>query len=165
MGESMKSRFALIVGVVLIGFFALAGGQAAGGQATTSLLGSVADPSGGGTPNATVHLINTGTNAARTAMTDAQGEYIDLQVEPGPYRLEVDATGFSKYAQTSIELQVNRPATVNVKLKLGQQEQTVTVTESAPVINNTDASEGNTMGQMQLEQLPIEAGDMGKLFG
>ncbi len=80
----MKSRFALIVGVVLIGFFALAGSQAAWGQATTSLRGSVTDPSGAGIPNATVHLINTGTNAARTAMTDAQGEYIYLQVEPGP---------------------------------------------------------------------------------
>ena len=160
----MKSRFALIVGVVLIGFFALAGSQAAWGQATTSLRGSVTDPSGAGIPNATVHLINTGTNAARTAMTDAQGEYIYLQVEPGPYRLEVDATGFSKYAQTGIELQVNLPATVNVKLKLGQQEQTVTVTESAPVINNTDASEGNTMGQMQLEQLPIEARDIVQLL-
>lgn len=142
----------------------LAGSPASWGQAVTSLRGNVSDPSGAAIPNATVHLTNTGTNAVRTAITDAQGDYIYLQVEPGPYRLEVEAAGFSKFAQTGIDLQVNLPATVNVKLKLGPQQQTVTVTEAAPVLNNTDASEGNTMGQMQLEQLPIEARDIVQLL-
>src|SRR5215469_9228212 len=127
-------------------------GPAAWGQATTSLRGTVTDPSGAAIPNATVHLINADTNLERTADSDAQGNYEFLQVLPGNYRLRTEAAGFSKYEQTGIQLLVNLPATVNVKMKLGSAQETVTVTEQAPIINTTDASEGNTMGQQQLEQ-------------
>jgi hypothetical protein len=160
----MKSKFAVILSVFLLAFLFLTESPAAWGQAATSLRGEVTDPSGAAIPNATIHLINAGTNAVRTTTTDGQGDYIYLQVEPGLYRLEVEAGGFSKYARTGIELQVNLPATVNVKLNLGSQVQTVTVTEAAPILNSTDASEGNTMGQMQLEQLPIEARDIVQLL-
>lgn len=158
----MKTKLAVWVSLLALVIFA--GGKATFGQAATSLRGSVMDPSGAAIPNATVQLINTGTNATRTAYTDAQGAYDFLQVVPGTYRLEVQAKGFSKYVQNSIQLLVNLPATVNVKMRLGTQSQTVTVTEAAPVLNTTDASEGNTMGEQQLEQLPIEARDVVQLL-
>ncbi|HKS80920.1 MAG TPA: TonB-dependent receptor [Candidatus Acidoferrales bacterium] len=158
----MKTKLAVWVSLLALVIFA--GGKATFGQAATSLRGSVTDPSGAAIPNATIQLINTGTNATRTAYTDAQGAYDFLQVVPGTYRLEVQAKGFSKYVQNSIQLLVNLPATVNVKMRLGTQSQTVTVTEAAPVLNTTDASEGNTMGQLQIEQLPIEARDIVQLL-
>ena len=142
-------------------FFA---GPAAWGQAATSLRGSVTDPSGAAIPDATVHLVNTDTNLERAAATDQQGNYIFAEVQPGNYRLQVEAAGFTKYSQTGIQLLVNLPATINVKMKLGSAQETVTVTEQAPVINTTDASEGNTMGQLQLEQLPIEGRDIVQLL-
>ncbi|MGC1107613.1 MAG: TonB-dependent receptor [Candidatus Acidiferrales bacterium] len=134
------------------------------GQATTSVRGSISDPSGAAIPNATVRLINTGTNLGRTAATDSQGGYTFVQVSPGEYELTVEASGFAKYDQKGIQLLVNLPATVNVKMKLGSASQTVTVTERAPLLNTTDASEGNTMGTTQLEQLPIEARDVVQLL-
>jgi len=115
----MRSRFALLLGILLIALIFFTGVPAAWGQAATSLRGSVTDPSSAAIPNATIHLINTGTNTDRTATTDAQGEYTFAQVAPGAYRLEVEANGFSKYVQSGIQLLVNLPATINVKLKLG----------------------------------------------
>ncbi|MGH9760790.1 MAG: carboxypeptidase-like regulatory domain-containing protein, partial [Blastocatellia bacterium] len=134
------------------------------GQASTSLRGTVTDPSGAAIPNATVHLINSGTNAERVATTDQQGSYAFIQVIPGTYQLKAEASGFSTYLQNGIVLQVNLPATVNVKMKLGQAQIVVEVSGQAPVINTTDASEGNTMGSFQIQQLPIEAKDVVQLL-
>lgn len=137
---------------------------AAWGQAATSLRGTITDPSGAAIPNAAVRLTNTGTNLQRATTSDAQGNYVFLQVLPGTYTLGVQAAGFARYRQTGIQLLVNLPATVDVKMKIGQSAETVTVTEQAPVINSTDASEGNTMGEVQIEQLPIEARDIVQLL-
>ncbi len=160
----MRSRFVILAFAFLFAWLALPWTPAAWGQGATSLRGAVTDPSGAAIPNATVRIINVGTNAARTDTTDAQGEYTFVQVVPGTYRLEVEVPGFSKYVQSGIQLQVNLPATVNVKMRIGTQQQTVTVTEAAPVLNTTDASEGSTMGQLQIEQLPIEARDIVQLL-
>jgi hypothetical protein len=134
------------------------------GQAATSLRGSVTDPSGAAIPNATVRLTNADTNLERTVISDAQGNYVFPEVLPGTYALTVEAGGFARYQQTGIQLLVNLPATVNVKMKVGAAQETVTVTEQTPIVNSTDASAGNTMGQVQLEQLPIEARDVVQLL-
>ena len=130
------------------------------GQATTSLRGTVTDPSGSAIPNAAVRLMNTGTNIARTSATDAQGGYVFPEVLPGTYRLEVEASGFAKYRQSGIQLLVQLPATINIKMRVGQVQQTVTVNEQAPVINRTDASLGHTMGTVEAENLPLPAENM-----
>jgi len=134
------------------------------GQASTSLRGTITDPSGAAIPNAMVRLTNPATNLARATTTDAQGNYAFAQVTPGTYLLDVAASGFAKYQQTGIQLLVDLPATVDVKMKIGQAAETVTVTEQAPVVNSTDASAGNTMGELQIQQLPIEARDVVQLL-
>jgi hypothetical protein len=156
---AILSRMILSCAFALIIFASLAHGQA-----STSLRGTVSDPSGAAIPNATVHLVNSDTNLERTATTDQQGSYVFAEVQPGNYQLQAEAPGFAKYSQAGIQLLVNLPATVNVKMKVGSSAEVVTVTEEAPVINTTDASEGNTMGQLQLEQLPIEARDIVQLL-
>lgn len=137
--------------------FALALGPSAWAQATTSLRGTVTDPSGAAVPNAVVRLTNTGTNLERTTFTDSQGAYVVLEVLPGDYQLDVEAKGFAKYHQTAIRLLVHLPATVNVKLKIGSAAETVTVSEEVPTINRTDATMGQTMNSDAIETLPIHA--------
>lgn len=134
------------------------------GQATTSLRGTVTDPSNAAIPSATAHLINTDTSVERTATTDQQGSYVFLQVQPGHYRLMVEAHGFSKFEQTGIELLVNSPATLNVAMKIGSATQVVTVTEAAPLLNTTDASVGNTMNGSSIQNLPLEARNVVQLL-
>lgn len=125
------------------------------GQATTSLRGAVTDPSNAAIPNATVHLINVDTNLERTTTTDQQGSYVFSEIQPGHYTLQVDANGFAKYEQKGFELLVNLPATINVKMKIGSATQTVTVTEQAPLLNTTDASQGNTMSGNEIGAMPL----------
>ncbi|MGH9736756.1 MAG: carboxypeptidase regulatory-like domain-containing protein [Candidatus Acidiferrales bacterium] len=134
------------------------------GQATTSLRGTVTDPSGATIPSATVRLTNTGTNISRSTTTDAQGAYVFPDVLPGNYSLDAEAGGFAKYHQTALKLLVDLPATANVTMKVGTAQETVTVTEQAPIINRTDATVGQTMGTVEMENLPLQAENMNLLL-
>ena len=159
----MKRSSLLFLCAIFCAAFFISSGTA-WGQATTSLRGTVTDPSGAAIPNATVHLINTDTNLERTATTDSQGSYVFSQLPPGHYSVLVAAAGFSKYAQKGIELLVNTPATLNVTMKVGEATQTVTVTEQAPLLNTTDASVGNTMSGNSIQNLPLEARNVVQLL-
>src|ERR1700739_2159082 len=131
-------------------------GSPAGGQATTSVRGTVVDPSGKAVAGANVVLSNSESKTERAATTGEQGEYQFLLVPPGTYRLVRTAPGFSRNEQTDLQLLVNTPATANVQLKIGTTSETVTVSSEAPAINLVDASIGNSFDEVQVKQLPLE---------
>jgi hypothetical protein len=123
---------------------------------STSLRGTVTDPSGSVVAGATVILENTESNTKRTATSGIQGDYQFLFLPPGTYTLRVTAPGFERYEQTTLQLLVNTPATMNIRLKLGRATEVVTVTSEAPVLNTVDASLGNSFDQNQVRQIPLE---------
>src|SRR6266478_530773 len=131
-------------------------GTSAWGQATTSVRGTVVDPSGKAVPGASVVLANFESKTERTTTSGEQGEYQFLFVPPGRYTLAVTAPGFRHYEQTGLELLVNTPATSNVALSIGGTSETVTVTSEAPAINLVDASIGNSFDETQVRQIPLE---------
>ena len=122
----------------------------------TSLQGSVTDPAGSAVANAKVILANADSKIERTASTGSQGGYHFPAIAPGIYTITISATGFATYEQTDLELLVNTPATVNVQLKIGQVSENVTVTGVAPALNSVDASLGNSFGEKEVRQLPLE---------
>lgn len=154
-----QSLLLLVFGVA---FFAFS--SSVWGQATTSLRGAVTDPSGATIPNATVHLVNVDTSTERTATTDQQGSYVFSEVVPGRYVLRVEATGFSSFEQKGFQLLVNLPATINVKMKVGAATTTVEVTAAAPLLNTTDASQGNTMAGSQISEMPLYGRNVAQLL-
>ena len=124
---------------------------------SSSLQGTVTDPSGSAIPGAVVVLANTASKFERSLATGPQGEYRLLAVPPGTYTLTVTAKGFSRYIQTGLELLVNTPATANVLLKVGTATENVTVTGEAPALNMVDASIGNPFDETQVKQIPLDA--------
>jgi hypothetical protein len=130
--------------------------SAFGQTSTTSLQGTVTDPSTAAVSNATVQLENPDSKVLRTAGTDSQGEYRFQFLPPGTYILTVNAAGFGRYERKGLQLLVSTPATVNVQLQLGQSLQTVTVSEETPALNTVDASLGDTFNETQVKQIPIE---------
>src|SRR6266851_4776103 len=123
---------------------------------STSLQGTVTDPSGSAIAGATVVLANSESKLERTMETGMQGEYRFFAVPPGTYTLTVTAKGFSHYQQTDLQLLVNTPATANVRLKVGSASESITVTSEAPVLNLVDSSIGNPFNETQVEQLPLD---------
>jgi hypothetical protein len=165
--ESSKLRGMRIIRILLtmsllVGL--LAGGTVAWGQATTSIRGTITDPSGSVVSGATVVLTNAESKAERTAITGVQGGYQFLFVPPGTYTLSVIAQGFKRYEQTGLELLVNTPATANMQLKVGAIAEVVTVTSEAPALNLVDASIGNPFNETQVKQIPLEGRNVPELL-
>jgi Carboxypeptidase regulatory-like domain len=134
----------------------LLGSGVASGQATTSVRGTVADPSGAAVVGASVVLANAESKTQRTATTGDQGEYQFLLIPPGTYTLTVKAAGFRGYEQKEVVLLVNTPATANIQLKVGAAAEVVTVTSEAPALDMVDASLGNSFDERQVRQIPLE---------
>ncbi len=127
-------------------------------QATTSLTGTVSDPTGAVIPGASLTLVNDDTGAQREDKADSQGRYSFQQLQPGSYHLVAKATGFSDVTVNAIRLLVNSPANLPVVFeKLGTVATTVAVTADAIQVNTADASLGNAIGGKPITQLPFEA--------
>jgi hypothetical protein len=145
-----------VFAAIVLACFALCLSGGAVGQATTSLRGTITDPTGGIVAGASVLLAATESKTERTATTGEQGEYQFLFILPGTYTLHVTAAGFRSYEQKGLALLVNTPATANVQLKVGASTEVVTVTSEIPAIDLVDASLGNSFDQRQVRQIPLE---------
>ena len=142
----------------LLTALAAAGMLAAGvsAQALTSLTGTVTDPTGAVVPGATISIVNDATHASRQTVSDAQGRYSLLQVEPGTYAVTAKAQGFAEQTMM-VRLLVNTPATLPIAFEsLGAVSETVSVSGVAPQINTTDASVGNAISSEVITQVPLE---------
>ncbi len=126
-------------------------------QATTQVGGVVTDQSGAVVPNANIDLENLDTGLKRSTVSDSAGAYSFLQVIPGNYQIKAAASGFRNLTIANIRLLVNNPATVNVRLEVGQVTETVAVSAEALQVNTVDASIGNAIGTRPILQLPLNA--------
>ena len=127
------------------------------GQTNAALSGVVTDPSGGAIANSDLILVNTETNAKRTAQVDAQGRYSFSQVTPGTYQLKASAAGFSVTVINGISLLVNTSITLDVHLELAGVQQAVAVSADTSEVNTQDATLGNAIGTHPIMELPFDA--------
>ena len=102
---------------------------------TATLTGSITDSSGASVPNATVKVTEQSTGVARSSTTSVDGVYNVPYLNPGVYKVEVDAAGFKKYSQENVRLDVSTTARLDATLTPGSPNETVTVTAEAPALH------------------------------
>ncbi len=149
--RNLFSKFALLVILLSPGLFLQA-------QDTSSLVGVVTDPSGAVIPGTVVTLTNATTGISLTKTTDNLGFYRFASVPPNPaYKVTFTRTGFSVAVISDITLSVGISRTQNVRLAVGAEAETVSVSASNEVvtINTIDATVGNNIDVKQLDELPI----------
>src|SRR6185369_6218861 len=122
---------------------------------TSSLQGLITDAQSAAVPEAVVTITNVSTSASRKSLTDAVGGYVFAQVQPGNYKLVVEKPGFRSHS-SDVVLQINTPATLNVRLDLGQVSETVNVTGEAAVVNTENAAVGNPFTETQVKEIPLQ---------
>src|SRR3712207_4098677 len=104
------------------------------GSTSATVRGNVADPQGGVIPGATVTITNVGTRGVTSTVTDERGQYIFAGLFPGTYDLRVELTGFKTYEQKGIRISPNDNRGIDVRLDIGAQTETITVTGQQEVI-------------------------------
>ncbi|MGH9843326.1 MAG: TonB-dependent receptor domain-containing protein, partial [Blastocatellia bacterium] len=121
-----------------------------------AIRGRIADQNAAAIAGAELKLIEQGTNETRSTRSDAHGEYAFILLRPGSYRIEVEQSGFGKYAGL-FTLQVNQEARLNVTLGVGE----VRVDEDlvvAPVsmLRQESAAIGTVIDNRQVTGLPLD---------
>src|SRR5260370_25492705 len=119
-------RVTCLVGVVLalsISSFAQTVGQ---------VTGLVTDPRGSIVVGATVTVINSQTNVARTTSTNSAGNYAFPALQPGVYNVKAEMQGFQGEVREGVELQVEQIARIDFHLRIGAVTQTAKVAAGEP---------------------------------
>src|ERR1700730_15019760 len=109
------------------------------------ILGGVTDQTGGFISGATVTIIDTQRNLARTLTADAAGEYNAPNLLPGTYTVRAAYQGFKTEERSGVILEVNQDLRVDLTLQPGQQTERIVVTEALPMVETSNAELGRTL--------------------
>jgi hypothetical protein len=130
---------------------------------TATILGTVTDSSGAAVPAATVHVVNTGTNATETVMSDSDGRYRVPALPIGDYEVQAEKSGFQAIIHRGITLTVGADVVVDLTLQVGQMTQTITVQAELPEVETTSTAVSNVVEPIQMRDLPLNGRDFEQL--
>ena len=130
------------------------------GQATTSSLsGSVTDPTGAVVASAVVTVRNNATGQELKAPVSSSGTYTIPALGVGSYTVTVEAQGFKKAIVNDVKIDAATPATVNIALEVGAQSETVVIQGGAEVLQTQSANISTTIQGRQITELPFTSRD------
>ncbi len=123
------------------------------------IIGKILDPSGAIIPDASVTVTNVATNGSTATRADEAGIYTALYLQPGMYRVTVDAPGFKKMVRQGIEVRVGDQLKLDLTLEVGAAQETVNVTAEAPLLETSSATAGQVIDRRRIVDLPISDGN------
>ncbi len=119
------------------------------------ILGTVTDQSGAAVPQATVTITDVDRGSSRTLTTDDSGSYAAPDLQPGTYRIRVEAKGFKTLEKEHVVVEVATDVRSDFGLQPGQVNETIVVYEDVPLVNTTSATLGGTLSNQQINDLPL----------
>src|ERR1700686_3021090 len=119
------------------------------------ITGTIADQSGGAMSGATVTVLDVARGVSRTLTTDDSGEYNAPNLTPGQYSVRVEAKGFKTETRQNIGVEVGKELRVDLSMQPGDVSQTITITESVPLVETTNATLGGTLSNQTINDLPL----------
>lgn len=148
---SFKSLFA---GLCLL--FLTAGSAVAQTQITSGVIEGVAvDGSDAVLPGVTVEVRNTGTNQARSLVTDGDGRFSALLLPSGRYTVTLTLTGFATLVLENVDVTVGQAVRLRAAMKVSGVSETVTVVSDTPVVDIGRTASATTLNETTIGSTPI----------
>ena len=140
----MKRISCLVTALLLLAL--AAAGSASAQTQTGTVLGKVMDQQGAVLPGVTVTL--TGPRGVQTAVSDGEGNYRFVGVQPASYALKAELSGFTPQEDTVV-ITMGRTLSVDFSLKVGGLAETVEVTGTASTVDvKSSATSTNVSGEL-----------------
>jgi hypothetical protein len=124
-----------------------------------TLSGVIHDPSSAVIAGAEVSIRNTATGEVRVVKTNSEGFYSAPNLLPGPYQVQVKASGFPVLVQSGLTLTVGAQQSLDLKLQLGKTTDTVVVTDLPPAIDTSSSTLSATVDSGTVRELPLNGRD------
>src|SRR5450631_3180370 len=123
--------------------------------ATGSILGTIMDSTGAVLPNVKVTVTNTATNAAFQTESNSAGDYNAPSLNPGPYTVSAQISGFQKSQTDTVTLAVDQKIRINLTLKPGAVTETLEVAAQSVNLDTDTAALSQEMSGDQVAALPL----------
>ena len=141
--------------LVLAGAFACVSPSHAAAQADSGrVVGTVTDITGAAIPNAKLTITNTADGSVRTVTSSGSGEVTVSALPPGNYSAKIEAPGFGSQSALFTVI-VTQSQTLTFKLSPGDTTTSVDVSTDVPLVNTTDVTLGETVGEKEITELPL----------
>src|SRR5260221_2862932 len=124
-------------------------------QTTASIQGTVSDQSGAAVVGAKVTVKNTALGSARTTQTSSICSYEVPALPPGTYSVQVQIAGFETQLAKNLVLQVSQNSVQTLELKVASTSEFVTFEATAPAIETTTMTVGQTINQRPVQEIPL----------
>ena len=118
------------------------------------LRGEATDQTGAVLPNSKVTARNRETNRTYETTTTGDGTYIIRDVDPGRYTVAFEMTGFNRFEVADVLVTVGRSLRIDARMQVGGTEQTVQVTEAAPLIDVSGTLVAHNVLSEEFDRLP-----------
>ena len=155
MGRSsscVRSGIRILVAVLSVGALAV---PAAAQITSATVSGTITDETGGILPGVDIAAKNIDTGLSRTFVSTAEGSYTIAGLPPGKYEVRANLQGFGSTVET-IQLTVGEQAGLNLVLKVGTAQESITVTGTAGTLVDTQSSALSALVlEKTIEELPL----------
>ena len=147
----MKAR----ISTLLLALTLAATGLVSAQERFGTLQGKATDEQGAPVPGVTVSVTNLASNEVRTFVTDASGQYLAADLNPGRYKVAFELSGFTKVERADVSVVLGRAFEMDVQLRVGGLAETVQVTgEAAPLVDNRSTLVAHNVSAEEFDRLP-----------
>jgi Carboxypeptidase regulatory-like domain len=122
---------------------------------SSTINGTVTDATGAVVAKASVTITSVATGFTPSVVTSETGAYIVSDIPPGAYEVSAEAAGFKKAVVSDVRLYVGQTATTDIRLEIGAITESVGVTSTAPLLDETNAQVGTVIEGKLLTEIPL----------
>ena len=128
-------------------------------HAQSSITGTIRDASGAVLPGVTVEVASPVLiEKVRSTVSDGSGQYRLTELLPGTYSLTFSLPGFSTVKRDGVEITGAGVMTINQDLKVGELQETITVTGETPIVDVQSTRRQQVITDETLNALPATRG-------
>ncbi len=122
---------------------------------SATLLGSINDKTGATVGGAIIVIQEIATGITHQATTNENGNYTFPNLPPGAYSITAEASGFKKETRSSVDVIVNTTTRIDFTLEPGSSMETVTVTDTPPLLQTDRADVSTKLESRQVADMPL----------
>ncbi len=142
--------------LTLVAVIIAAASTAPAQTSSASVVGRVTDPTGAVIPGVSIKITNLETNISQVASSNEVGDFTVPYLPPGQYYLEAACSGFRTYKRAEFTLAVDQVLRIDIPLEIGAPAESVTVTDTPPVLNTESGTRGDVTTNEEIAEMPLE---------
>ena len=129
-----------------------------------TVTGIITDAAGAAAPGVNVTILNQETNVRRSVLTNEEGAFTIVNLNPGRYELTGMKEGFRTFRETEIVLEVGQTLRSDFVLEVGPVSQTISVAATVAPLNTENGSiKGDVIVQEEIQDIPLNGRDFTEL--